>query len=505
MGGDRARLIRTASVAVAIAAVAFVPRAASLDRAFTIDERLWIDRSDRFTDAVFDARFGDAVETGHPGVTTMWVAGLAQRTLPDGADLRSRYARARVWMAAVSAMLIALLWLLFRGLAGDLASGIAAGFLVLDPFLLAHNRVVHLDGLLALFVVASFLALLRGMRERADALIVCSGVLAGLAGLTKQAGLFIVPATLVALWRDGGGIRTRFLRWLLAAGATAFVLWPALWVRPWHAIGLMLGGGGAALAETDAAGFFLGRRPADPGPLFYPVALLWRTSLVTLPAGVAAVAWALKRRRKDRDAATAVWLAVFGAGFLLAMTLIPKKSDRYVLPVFILIDLIVAIAAAKLLQRWVVRVWSRAKARRRVALAGALTAALALHGGPALALSPYQLAHFNWLVGGPVTAQRIMVVGWGQGLDEAATQMSELPDVGRLTVATTYRTNFREFFRGRTVLIPEASQADFVLFYISSIQVGSFEREWRRYRDRRPVWVVEVNRMPYVRVYARPQ
>ena len=69
--------------------------------------RLWLERSDRFVSAVTDARFGDAYTTGHPGVTTSWIAGIAQRTLPAGASLRERYARARLGMAIANVALLA--------------------------------------------------------------------------------------------------------------------------------------------------------------------------------------------------------------------------------------------------------------------------------------------------------------------------------------------------------------------------------------------------------------
>lgn len=489
----RRALSRAALVALAagIAAAALLPRAIDLDEAFTIDEKLWIERSARFADAVADGRFRDAFETGHPGVTTMWIAGLAQRTLPAGADLPSRYARARLWLAVAHSALILLVWWLARGLLGEAAAALGGFVLALDPFLLAHNRVVHLDGLLALLMVASFLALLRALREGSARLLMLSGALAGLAFLTKQPAVFLVPATLVALWRDGGGIRRRFLHWLAPVVAVFFLAWPALWVRPWKPLSLMLGGGGAAVAESDSAGFFLGRRVGNPGPLFYPVAWLWRASIVTSVAGVATAVWALRRRRADPAARRALALLAFGLGFAALMTLAAKKGDRYVLPSFAAVDLAVAVGLARALA-----------GRARTAAAAAAAGALALHGAPALALHPYELAHYNWAVGGPRSAARVMVVGWGEGLERAAARLARLPGAERLTVATTRITQFEDFFPGRTVRIGDpGARPDYLIFYISSVQTGRFDAEWRRYEGREPFWTLEINGLPYVRLY----
>lgn len=484
-------------VFLALLLAALLPRAFTLDAALTIDERLWIDRSARFADAVLDGRFADAFETGHPGVTIMWVGGLAQRTLPEEASLPERYARARLALALVDVALILVIWWLARALFGALAAATGSLLLALDPFLIAHNRVLQMDGLLTLLMLASFLALLRAVREEAPRLLTLSGALAGLAFLTKQPSAFLVPATLAVLWRDGRGIRRRFLRWLAPAVAVFAALWPAVWVRPWKPLAVMLGGAGAGVAEAHSGGFFLGRQVRNPGLLFYPVAFLWRSSIATLPATIATAVWCWRRRRSDGAARDAAALLAFGLGFLLMMSVALKKGDRYILPSFGAADLAVGIAAARLLS-----------ARPAAARAPALAALLALHAGPALALHPYEIAHYNWAVGGPRTARHVIVVGWGEGLDRAAAALNRLPGARDLTVATTRVTQFADFFEGRTVriqrsglLVPGAERPDLVLFYISSVQVGRYEEAWRRFRDRAPVYALDINGLPYVRVY----
>jgi 4-amino-4-deoxy-L-arabinose transferase-like glycosyltransferase len=502
----RARLLPSILVAVGIAAAAFAVRAPSLDRAFTIDEKLWIERSDRFVDAVAGARFGDTVQSGHPGVTTMWVGGLAQRTLPADASLRARYARARVWTAAVSAALIVLIWWLVGMLAGGLSAAFAGLLLAFDPFLMTHNRVLHLDGFLALFMVSSLLALLVATRDGGRRMVLLSGGLAGLAALTKQPAALLIPATVILLWRDGGGIARRFGWWSLAAAVVAVALWPALWVRPWHAAAIMAGGSGRAVAETSSAGFFFGGRVAQPGPFFYPVALALRTSIVTLPGFIFAIAWAVRRRKDDVTARHAGMLLASAAWFVVFLIVAPKKADRYLLPAIVAADVALAIAAGRWVGAWLER--GRSRAFRSVVVVAGGVVAIALHAVPAITLNPYQNAAYNWLVGGPIAAQRAIVVGWGEGLDEAAERLSRLPGAASMTVAVSRVTQFAEFFPGKTIRIedsaldhPGGAPADLVLFYISSVQVGKYEDVWARYRNRTPFYELTINRIPYVRVY----
>lgn len=478
-----------------IAITSLLVRAPSLDRALTIDEKLWIERSDRFVDAVASARFGDAIETGHPGVTTMWIAGLAQRSLPSGADLRDRYARARAWIGIVSTALIVLLWWLAGLVLGQGPAAVGGFLLALDPFVLAHNRVVHLDGLLALLMVGSLLAILAALRTRDERLVLLSGALGGLALLTKQPAAYLIPVVLVALWRDGGGIRARFLRWSGAALLVIFVLWPVLWVRPWHAAGQMLGGGGAAITETTSSGFFLGRQVDDPGPLFYPIALAMRASPLILVAGIATVVWAIRSRREE-PARSVVPLLLFALGFLVLMSLAPKKGDRYGLPSLVALDLAVGAGIVMFL-----------RARRRLIIS-MLAVGLLVHAAPGLSLHPYELAHFNLVTGGPAAARHAIVIGWGEGLDEAAEDLSRLPGAASMTVATTRITQFEDFFVGCTIRIedsalvrPDGIPADLVLFYISSVQVGRVPDVWDRFKDREPDYLLKINGIPYVRVY----
>jgi hypothetical protein len=496
--GSLARPAVRLAVGLAIVVVSFLPRALTLDRGFMIDEALWLERSDRFVSAITDARFGDAYATGHPGVTTSWIAGIAQRTLPADASLRERYARARLGMAIANVALLLLLWLLARPLLGELAAAAGTLLLSLDPVVLAHTRVLQLDGFQTLAMVAAFVALMRASRDDDRRMLVVGGALAGLAFLTRTFAGYLLPVAAIVLWRDGRGLRRRLAVWIGAAAAVIVALWPLVWVRPWKAASLLVSGAArGAVEDSDAGQFFLGFHFPAPGPMYYPVAVALRITIVTSVVGIAAV-WFARRRRNDPDARTVSAFLLYGIGFLGTVSLTLKTADRYALPAIAALDLAVAIVLCRLITEKL----------RKAMLVPVLSAALFLHAGPALALHPYELAHYNWTVGGPIAAQRAIPIGRGEGLDEAAADLNRLPNASRLVVATTRLTGFEEFFAGRTISIEQSSLAspggdepDLVVFYISSVQVGRFADVWARFRNQDADYVLRINGIPYVRVY----
>ncbi len=487
-------------VGLGIAAAAFVPRVIGLDRGFMIDEKLWLERSTRFTDAVLDGRLTHAyTEAGHPGITTSWIAGIAQRTLPDGATLRERYERARLGMVVVNVLLIVAIWLLARPLLGEVAAALGALLLSFDPFVFGLTRVAHVDGLQTLAMTASVLALIRGVREDDRRMMAVAGAFAGFAFLTRSFAGFLVVAAAVGLWRSGRGIRRPLVPFLVMGALVVIALWPLIWVRPWKAVSVVVYDGliRGVSEDSDTGRFFLGAHIPAPGPIFYPVAAALRLTIVTFVGGIAATVWAVRRRTADPDARIATSLLLYGLGFVALVSLTLKTADRYLLPAMAALDLVVAIA--------LVRAFA---GRARAFAAAGFAAALALHAGPALALHPYELASFDWAVGGPVTAQHAISIGRGEGLDEAARDLAALPGAASTTVATTRLTGFEEFFPGRTIRIEDSSlvragapQPDLVLFYISSVQVGRVPEVWARFRDRTEFYELMINGIPYVRVY----
>jgi len=65
------------AIVVGLFIVAAVPRMMDLGVFLTADEKNWIGRSFEFVRAFKDWRFNDMLQTTHPGVITMWLAGVS--------------------------------------------------------------------------------------------------------------------------------------------------------------------------------------------------------------------------------------------------------------------------------------------------------------------------------------------------------------------------------------------------------------------------------------------
>jgi len=100
------------------------------------------------------------------------------------------------------------------------------------------------------------------------------------------------------------------------------------------------------------------------------------------------------------------------------MTLGAKEFGRYLLPVFPIVDLLAAVGWAELLRRWL-------PAARARWLPSLLTLGLAIAQFVVLwPTRPNYFPYHNPLLGGARTAQRMLLVGWGEGLEGAAVHLN---------------------------------------------------------------------------------
>jgi 4-amino-4-deoxy-L-arabinose transferase-like glycosyltransferase len=453
----------------------------ALDVFLTTDERNWSDRSQRFRAALETGQWTETYQSSHPGVLTMW-AGTTAMALEPGHDWASAktllvFGGRRI-MALLSWLSLIPIWLLVRRLWGPWESMAGLFLVAFDPFLLAHGRLLHLDALTALLMTVSLLSLALHVAGRGGVLVILlSGAAAGAAALNKTPALVMVPFTAVTLtytaWRRSlvwaERLRTLVrdgLLWGLALAMVYCLIWPAMWVAPVETLRMVIRGA-VSYAKTphENANFFWGQRRLDPGPAFYPVALLFRlTPLVLL--GLLGCLWQTRRRY------TAVCLLLaFCLTFSVFMTLGAKKFDRYVLPVFPSLDLLAGLGLVATGQRLLQR---QVPPRHQYRLRWGGLALLALGQTMIVLLHrPYYLTYYNPLLGGGRQAVQRMLVGWGEGLDQAADWLNRQPQAERLTVATVpyHARLLGHFFRGRVVEFSQADlTTDYLVFYVNLLQ-----------------------------------
>lgn len=517
--------LRTPLLLVVLFLCAWVPRVVGLNAFVTIDERKWLARSANFLYAVAHGDFAHTFQREHPGVTVMWAGALGiLQKLPDYAQKAPGYftwndqvieawikantqltplellTAGRWWIVLGVALLLALAFLPLRRLLGEPLAALAVLFVAWAPWSVALSRQLHPDGFVASLIFVAlvfFLSWLYGGRRWRDLMI--SGVLMGLAWLTKTPAAFLVPAgaVLIAIewwmarhcpptdpaprmtwqWLWGG-----YVVWGIVASATFFLLWPSMWLDPLGTFAKMAGEMEDYVGGHVNANFFLGQITDDPGIFFYPIAYFFRitpaTTIGLIAAGIAAFRhsppWAQPKVRR-----TALGFLVFAVIFIVLMTIPAKKFDRYILPAFPGLDVIAALGWAA------IALWAARKLAppphtlRRFWLVAGVVIVVGLgllHSFFTALHAPYYLTYFNPLAGGSLTAPRAMFVGWGEGLDQVGEWLNQQPNAEQLHVVSWYHDGpLSYFFEGEPTGVSDGSSLswldnDFVVLYANQIQ-----------------------------------
>ncbi|HKY79199.1 MAG TPA: glycosyltransferase family 39 protein [Anaerolineales bacterium] len=552
-------------------------RLPGLGRFVTTDEALWLRRSANFYLAVRHGAWADTFQSPHPGVLTQW-AGAAgfylvfpQYAQAGSADIHdsqllrlmeNRGVNPLEVLAAGRAILVLLhgaaflaAWPFARRLLGPRIAALGLALIAFDPFLIAHQRLLHLDGLLASLMLLALLAYLDFLRSGSLGALVVSALAAGLAWLTKTPAWFLLPAILAltayGLWQHRSSKRSqspisnlpipftifrRFwlapVAWLALAVLLFFLLFPAMWVAPLEIPQAMAGYAlGSAEGEYGGPVFFNGVIYPDgelggAGWLFYPLSFLWRSTPLVL-AGLGCGLWLAiasfgqKKKPKQKGADLLYALApplllAFSLGFTLFMTLAGKKFDRYLLP-----------ALPPLM---LVATWGWVRFSEIIAYRGSLPLLLSRLGRAswsplalllvvvwlqllsALPTFPYYLSYYNPLLGGGRGASKVMMVGWGEGLDQAADYLNKKTALPLGRVAAWYSVSFNLMFSMQADDIPVVLQLspselaalideDYLVIYVHQWQRGTPQNLLDALAPLEPEYRVWISGLEYVRVY----
>ena len=551
----RVRKTWIAFILGAIIMTAFLlTRFPALDRYATIDETKWLLRSANFYQALQQGELENTYQSEHPGVPVMWAgtAGLVQEfrgyALLAGEQMPgpTKFQRflQQQKQSTVDLLSAGRLWLLVAILIAHGLTFIAAirlvgfapaslGFILLafDPFLISLSRILHLDGLSSALMLLSLLWLLDYLLngQRWIALLI-SGAAAGASWLTKSPAVFLIPfaGLLMSLdWFDGNRRAKKqftahdllitygraFLIWVISGCVIAFVFWPALWVDP---IGVLKEVFSEALAYTVSGNqnpiFFNGAIYAsgDSAWYFYPTAYLWRATPATL-IGLMMVPILLLIKRpayfRLRHLQVSGALVLFAGLYILTMSFAGQKYARYILPAMLALNLVAGIGWYWLLSLFYLSIMKPfVKFSTIILVATGLM--LSLVWGIA-STYPYYYQYFNPLLGGIRSASRVMQIGWGEGLDQAARYLNTKPDAGQLRVISWYGdAPFAYFFKGKTINMPEDAvleellQADYVVIYYQQYQRQLPSPEVLAFfQDQTPEYIVTINGLDYVEVF----
>lgn len=536
-GCARHRQVVRAAAPVLVAVLVFVLslglRLAGLDLYSTTDEGYWMQRTVRFGAALARGDLASTYRAGHPGVSVMWAgligigperlaAYLPERFVQHDVLERSpgyleALSAARRAVAVLTSGLIAVAVVLAWRLLGSGPALTGGVLLVLDPYVIGMTRLLHVDALLApLMTVSALAGLVYWTRSSRWGYLLLSAVAGGLALLTKAPSgflpIFFGLICITALVRDGLGhgagrsalqVLIRLLLWGLGAAAVYGLLFPALWTDPLGRIVSLARFVVLVGLQPHDGSFFLGQPVVeDPGPFYYVVAVPLRLSpLIALGMGLFAL-----RASHDEHRMAVRWLLLYVGLFAVLMTLASKKFDRYMLPAQMMLDLLAGVGIWRLvalLARW--RGWG-----------GGLLALIAAVQVVLLArVWPYPIAYSNPLAGGPERARQLIMIGWGEGLEQAAAFLNGLPNAESLYVVTSYNHVVRPRFVGTTIPMAPYVRGDaggslpvpdYMVLYVNARQRRQISPEVALAEALgQPVFVAQVNGLPYAWVYAIPR
>jgi hypothetical protein len=433
---------------------ALVPRLSTTVVLTSDETNLWRERVAYFVEGLETGNLLETHQAYHPGVVTLWLGsmGLALDDILHEPNYRGwnpvgYFAMLRLPLAVFNALAVGVGYLLLRRLFNTPIALLAGLFWAFDPFDIAHSQILHTDAVVTSLAFVTTLCALIGLglaQDEPQVLTsrivvrrrwwIAAAVLFGFTLLAKFNGILVVGALgLYILLRHRQQLRQprwwlRFIGAMLAFGVIAAVVfvvaYPAMWVAPVDTF-LSMFTQADELAQEGHLQYYFGQVTNNPGMLFYLVTTAFRITplvMIGLPLGIAAFFSHRMRPYRQVLIALGFYLLVFWA----VTSLQAKKLDRYVLPIFPGLDLVAALGFVWLGRVVLNDLFPKALSRRRLLSAAAYGVLALLLVAQVVAASPYYMAYYNPLLGGTAAANDDILLGWGEGLDQAGAYITQI-------------------------------------------------------------------------------
>ena len=477
-----------------LAALTLIPRILDLDAFISPDEIRWVTNTAGFTNKLAHGEFSQLLRQPHPGITTQWLGAMTFRS--DSWTIR------KLPLVIGQTILVLMIVYLAYGLWGTSTSILLGILLALNPFLIAHTRVYAMDSLLALNLTISVLALMLWHKAKAARYLVFSAFAAAAAILSKLPGIISVPyaGLLFLYWSWQSESIKAYIKpgilWIISLCISLGIILPSIALHPVNIIG-------------DFTEFFRSddyQELHQLSSLYYLQILIFKTTPLHFAALfilILGAVWSTINRhrplaKKIRAALFTPSIGIFllfAILFVIQMTMGAKKGDRYILPSFIMFDIVTALIIARL----------AATKKRNVTNIILITVTVGLLWQIIMVarLHPHTLAYVN-----PITRQFISDhrLGWGEGLDLAAQYLNNKPAANELNVAAYFPTQFAYVFRGKTTAAHnwDNESIDYVVLYRAMFQRG--EEAWEtdvinHFRDKTPEKVISLSGIEMVWIY----
>jgi len=347
--------------------------------------------------------------------------------------------------------------------------------------------------------------------------------------LTKSPALYLISffSLIVLIEILEGWLRKRSIRakelwnlvWpflvVVGIGVVVFIVfWPAMWVDPLGTLDKVFRQALFYASEGHVSEIFFNGRiiKGDPGLNFYPATFLWRTTPIVIVGLVFTIIGGIWRKKPFNEPIirrVTVLMALYAVLFLVAMSLGAKKFDRYIIPIYLPVDLLAGMGwytAA----RWI---WDQTRLKRARWFAVLLLILIVgLQAVLMLRTFPYYLSYYNPLIGGSARAPDVMMIGWGEGLDQAARYLNTKPDAEQMRVMSHYSDgSFSYFFQGETVDLVDSWEGIAAKGFDEVDYVVLYYHQWQRQRpdpamlaffaSQTPEYVVNIDGLDYALIY----
>ena len=323
---------------------------------FNTDTWKWKARIYDFGSGIFGLDFALTIQKYHPGVTLMWLGTIGVKVYNAYNDVflghppindnintvfELHFVQKLILVTAIGLTISSVFYVL-RKLFGLQYSILTVMLISLEPFYLALTRVLHLEGLMSTFMIASFLWLYYYLFDtHHKSRLYVSAFFSSLAILTKSSALFMLPFTglMMFVWflysrhslkKSLTLTALDYSKWLFSFLIIFILLWPAMWVVPLEALKVVYRGISDIGIERGHEQFYFGRLVNDPGVVYYLIVIALRSSAYLLP-GLIGSLLVIKRIEKGRQNFI-FYVLLFSLLYLVEITIPSKKLDRYVLP-----------------------------------------------------------------------------------------------------------------------------------------------------------------------------
>jgi len=242
--------------------------------------------------------------------------------------------------------------------------------------------------------------------------------------------------------------------------------------------------GWAVTTPHEVGHFFLGKTVNDPGWLFYPLVLSIKSTPLMIPlvliAGIRL--WMLRKRSDETACRYRIFLSLIAVVvlFTICLSATSKKFDRYLLPAFLMLEILSAIGFVEGLKWCYFFLSSRFGIERINKYKMPLTVITCLcffciQVMPVFALHPYYGTYYN-LCWKTTEITQVISVGDGSGLDIAANYLNEKPNGHRIIVKVSPLVShiMSRYFHGSVYQsnMPHGQIPDYEVVYIRDMQIG---------------------------------